>query len=91
MHFFVLRDIHHFILYLLPAVLGVLIFAIGLARIHFRREDDDVRMQEVHTTYVGGIEERNAPFPLVLILIIGGAVVWGMLYIIFYGVLGVKI
>jgi hypothetical protein len=48
-------------------------------------------MKTVHTTYVGGIEERNAPFPLVLILIIGGTVVWGFLYIILYGVLGVKI
>jgi hypothetical protein len=47
MHFFELRNIQHFVLYLLPAVLGVLIFAIGLARIHFRREDDDVRMQQV--------------------------------------------
>jgi hypothetical protein len=91
MHFFELRNIQHFVLYLLPAVLGVLIFAIGLARIHFRREDDDVRMQQVHTTYVDGIEERNAPFPLVLVLIIGGTVIWGVLYIIFYGVLGVKI
>ena len=91
MHFFELRNIQHFVLYLLPAMLGVLIFAIGLARIHFRREDDDVRMQQVHTTYVDGIEERNAPFPLVLVLIIGGTLLWGVLYIIFYGVLGVKI
>jgi hypothetical protein len=91
MHYFELRNIQHFVLYLLPAVLGVIIFAIGLARVHFRHEDDDARMNHVHTTYVGGIEERNAPFPLVLILIIGGTVVWGILYIIFYGVLGVKI
>ena len=70
MHYFELRNIQHFVLYLLPAVLGVLIFAIGLARTHFRREDADVRMPQVPTTYVGGIEERNAPFPLVLVLII---------------------
>jgi hypothetical protein len=91
MHYFELRNIQHFILYLLPAVLGVIIFAIGLARVHFRREDDEERMRQVHTTYVGGIEERNAPFPLVLVLIISGTVIWGILYIIFYGVLGVKI
>jgi hypothetical protein len=48
-------------------------------------------MHKVHTTYVGGIEERDAPFPLVLILIIGGTIVWGFLYIILYGVLEVKI
>jgi hypothetical protein len=44
MHYFELRNIQHFVLYLLPAVLGVLIFAIGLARVHFRHEDDDARM-----------------------------------------------
>ena len=91
MHYFELRDIQHFILYLLPAVLGVIIFAIGLARVHFRLEDEEERMRRIHTTYVGGIEERNAPFPLVLVLIIGGTVIWMILYIIFYGVLGVKI
>ena len=91
MHYFELRNIQHFILYLLPAMLGVLIFAIGLAATHFRRADDDVRMQKVHTTYPGGIEERNAPFPLVLILTIAGTLLWMILYIIFYGVLGVKI
>ena len=91
MHYFELRNIQHFILYLLPAVLGVIIFAIGLARVHFRHADDDARMQQVHTTYVGGVEERNAPFPLVLILIIGGTLLWMILYIVFYGVLGVKI
>ena len=91
MHYFELRNLQHFVLYLLPAVLGVLIFAIGLAATHFKHEDDEERMTKVHTTYVGGIEERDAPFPLVLILIIGGTVVWGFLYIILYGVLGVKI
>lgn len=91
MHFFELRNIQHFVIYLLPAFLGVIIFAIGLARTHFRHEDDDKRMQEVHSTYVGGIEERDAPFPLILVLVLGGTVVWGFLYIILYGVLGVKL
>ena len=91
MHYFELRNVQHFVLYLLPAFSRVLIFAICPARFHSRNEHDDVRMQQVHTTYVGGIEERDAPFPLVLILIIGGTVLWGVLYIIFYGVLGVKI
>lgn len=91
MHYFELRNIQHFVIYLFPAFLGVLIFAIGLAGSHFRHEDDEKRMQQVHNRYVGGIEERNAPFPLVLVLIVGGTILWGFLYIILYGVLGVKL
>ena len=48
-------------------------------------------MNKIVHTYVGGIEERNAPFPLVLILILAGTVIWGFLYIILVGVLEVKI
>mgnify|MGYP000408635233 CR=1 FL=1 len=88
---FLVETLDTFTAFFWRVILAVIIFAIGLARVHFRHRDDDARMRRVHTTYVGGIEERNAPFPLVLVLIIGGAVIWMILYIIFYGVLGVKI
>jgi hypothetical protein len=41
--------------------------------------------------YPGGIEGRNAPFPLMLTLTIAGTVVWCLLYILLTGLLKVKI
>ena len=91
MHYFELRNFQHFMLYLLPTLLFIVIFGIGLARMHFRHKDSDTDMQKIIHRYPGGFEERNAPFPLVLILIIAGTIIWGFLYIILYGVLEVKI
>ncbi len=91
MHYFELRNFQHFMLYLFPTLLFVVIFYIGLARMHFRTKQTDDAMHKIVHTYVGGIEERNAPFPLVLTLIIAGTVIWGFFYIVLTGVLEVKI
>ena len=48
-------------------------------------------MQRVYYTFPEGIEDRQAPFPLSLILIIAGAVVWAFFYILVIGLWGVKI
>ena len=37
------------------------------------------------------IEDRQAPFPLALLLIIAGTVVWAFFYILVIGLWGVKI
>jgi hypothetical protein len=44
-----------------------------------------------HYTFLGEIEERNEPFPLVLILIIAGTILWAFFYILAIGLLEVKI
>ncbi len=91
MHFFELRNFQHFMLYLFTSLLFVVIFGIGLSRMHFKQKDSAEKMEKIVHTYPGGIEERNAPFPLVLTLTIFGTVLWGLLYIILYGVLEVRI
>ncbi len=91
MHYFELRNFQHFMLYLFPTLLFVVLFGIGLSRMHFRQKDSDESMRKIVHSYPGGIEERNAPFPLILILTIFGTVLWGLLYIILYGVLEVRI
>jgi len=91
MHYFELRNFQHFVLYIFPTLLFVAIFTIGLSRLHFKGKNSDAAMSKIVHSYPGGIEERNAPFPLVLILILAGTVLWGLLYIVLYGVLEVKI
>lgn len=91
MRFFDLLGIQHFVLYLLPALAFIIIFAISLGFSYFRRRDSEQRETKIIERYAGGIEGRNAPFPLVLTLTIAGAIVWGLLYIIVIGAMGVRI
>ena len=91
MRFFELLNIQHFVLYLFPAVAFCIIFSVGLAFTYFKGKDSADKEKRVIERFPGGIEGRNAPFPLVLILIIAGTVIWSLAYIVFIGVLGVKI
>lgn len=91
MRYFELVNIQQFILYLVPALVFILVFAAGLGYAHFRGKRADERMSAVIERFPGGIEGRNAPFPLVLTLTIAGTVAWALGYIVFTGLLGVKI
>lgn len=91
MRFFDLVNIEHFIIYLFPTLAFCVVFAVGLAFSHIRGRDSEERKEKIIESYAGGIEGRNAPFPLVLMLIIAGTVIWCLAYIIITGVLGVRI
>lgn len=91
MHYFELRNFQHVMLYVFPTLLFVVLFAIGLGYSHFRGRDSENNMRKIVHRYPTGIEERNAPFPLILILTLAGTVIWALLYIILYGVLEVRI
>jgi len=91
MRYFTLLNIQHFIAYIFPGVVLILLVGTALAYSHFQRKDSEAQMSKIIHRYPLDIEERNAPFPLVLILIIIGTVLWGFGYIIGNGVLGVKI
>ena len=91
MRYFQLLGIQHFVMYLFPALASIVLFIIGLGFYYFRRKDSEARRTRIIEEYPGGIQGRNAPFPIVLLLIIGGAVIWALAYILLIGFLGVKI
>jgi hypothetical protein len=91
MHFFELRNIQHFIMYLFPAIIAVFLIGTALAYTHFRKKDPEGDKAKVFYRFTGGIEDRYEPIPLVLILIIVGTVIWAFFYILFTGLLEVKI
>lgn len=91
MRYFQLLGIQHFIMYLFPAVATIVLFIIGLGFYYINRKDAKARETRIIEQYPGGIQGRNAPFPLVLILILVGTIIWGLAYITLIGVLGVKI
>jgi hypothetical protein len=78
-------------MYLFPAVATIVLFIIGLGFYHFNRKDSAERDSRIIERYPGGIEGRNAPFPLVLYLTVAGTIIWVLAYITLIGVLKVKI
>jgi hypothetical protein len=91
MHFFELLNFQHVMLYLFPALIFIVLFALLLGYSHFRRPDTEARLHKIIERFPTGIEGRNAPFPIGLILIFGGALIWGILYTVFIGLWGIKI
>jgi hypothetical protein len=91
MRFFELLNFQHLMLALFPTLIFIILLALALGHSHFRRPDSDERKRKIIYKYPDGIEDRNAPFPLVMTLIIAGTVVWAFFYILFYGLLKVKI
>jgi len=91
MRFFELLNFQDVVLYLLPAFIFLFVFGTALAYSHFNTRDTEARQEKIYGQYVEGFETRNAPFPLSLILIIIGTVVWAFLYTLIVGLLGVKI
>ncbi|MDA8139356.1 MAG: hypothetical protein M0036_11950 [Desulfobacteraceae bacterium] len=91
MRFFQLLNFQHVMGYLFVGLLFMVVFGVGLAFAHFRTADSDRRLTEIVGRFREGIEDRDAPFPLVMILIIAGAFIWGFFYIVMHGLLGVKI
>lgn len=91
MHYFPLRDIQHFILYFFPAFISIFLIGIGLGLTHFRRRRSEENKDKVLHEYVEGISDKNSPFPLILILIIAGTVIWAFFYILAIGLMEVKI
>jgi hypothetical protein len=91
MRFFELLSLQDIILYFFPAVLAILIVGIALGYVHFSTARSDERMKRSYYTFPEDIEDRQAPFPLALILIIAGTLVWAFFYILVIGLWGVKI
>lgn len=91
MRLFELLSIQHYVLYLFPALVTLVLLALALGYTHFRSADSEERKSRIVGSYPSGIQERNAPFPLFLILVIVGTVLWGLAYILAHGIYGVKI
>lgn len=78
-------------LYGFPTILFMVIFFVGLGYSRFHTHTSEQRMDKIIHEHPEGIRERNAPFPLVLFLIITGTVLWGIFYIMAYGLWNVRI
>ena len=91
MRYFELLGFQHVVLALIPAALLIILFYIALSRTHFHGKNSEQRKITTVHAYSDDLEERNSPFPLILILIIAGFLLWAFFYTLGTGLLGVKI
>ncbi len=91
MHFFLVRDIQHLVMYFFPAFLSVFLIGVGLAYTFFRTRGSEEDKDASYHTYPDGIVDKRGPFPLILILVIAGTVIWGFFYVLAMGLLEVRI
>ena len=91
MRLFAVLNFQDVIIYLFPTLVFVVVFGLGLSYAHFRTKRLEERGHQIYHRFPEDIEERRGPFPIVLVLTIAGAIIWGFLYILVIGHLGVKI
>ena len=91
MRFFDLLNLQHTVLFFFPTLIFIILFGMALADAHFRTTRNEEKSKQTLYVFPDDIEDRRSPFPLVLTLIIAGAVIWGFLYILVIGLLGSKI
>lgn len=88
MRFFNLLNVQHLVMAFFPALLAVVLVGTALSFSHFHSRQSEERKEKITGNYPDGIAERDAPFPLVLFLVIFGTVLWGLGYILMIGLTG---
>ena len=91
MRFFDLLSFRHVALFIFPTFIFIILFYAALSRSRFEKKDSEERERMIFHAYPEGIEARKSPFPLILILVIVGFLLWGFFYALGTGLLGVKI
>ena len=91
MQFFELMNLRQVYGYIFVGLLFMVVFGTALAFSHFHSRDAEQRKTQIVGRFREDICDRNAPFPLAMILIIAGAFIWGFFYILMHGYMGVKI
>jgi hypothetical protein len=91
MRLFALLNFQHVMAYLFVGWLFMVLFGVGLAFRHFATPDAEARKTAIANRFPEELADREGPFPLLMILIIAGTVLWGGLYIFLHGLWGIKI
>lgn len=91
MRHFNLWNLQHITALLFPALIFVLIFGLGLAFSYFRTPDSEEQKRAIIYRFPEKIEDRNAPFPISMLLILAGTLIWMFFYILGIGIGEIKI
>ena len=91
MRYFELLNFQHVVLFVFPALIFMILFYLGITHSHFFGKNAEERKKTIVHRYPADLESRNSPFPLILILIIAGFLIWTISYTLLTGILEVQI
>lgn len=91
MRFYYLLNLQHIVIWLFPSLVFIILLGLFLGKNHFFTRHSEKRMTDITYRFPEEIDDRNAPFPLAMALVIIGTVLWGFFYILSIGLFGVKI
>lgn len=91
MRYFGLVGFQHVVLFAFPTLILIILLYVAFAKSHFHKADSEERKKKIVHSYPAGIESTNSPFPLILILLIAGFLLWTFFFILGSWHWGVKI
>ena len=84
MRFFSLLDFRYYILAIFLGLITVLVLYLSFKRTSSEAEDDRSDMIE----FPEGLSSAGHPIPPILLFVYIGFVLWAIIYVIFFGILG---
>ena len=85
MRFFELLNTQQVLAMTLLTVIFAILFGVTLWVLPMFGPKSRVSNIKTIQQFADGIEKADGPFPMIMALIIGGTVLWGIYYILFYG------
>jgi hypothetical protein len=77
---FTILNYQNIVLYLFPSLIFLILLGLGIGYAHFGGVGGEDWKKVRYNIYAGEIEERRSPWPVVLLLIIFGTILWGIFY-----------
>ena len=86
MRIFHLLNFQHVILYVFPTLIFVILLAVSLEKSVFKTRKSERVKDDIHHRYPENLAEKNAPFPIIMMLILVGTILWAVSYILLIGI-----
>ncbi len=84
MRFFSLLDFRYYVLAIFLGVIAALVLYVSFKRTSSEAEDDRSDLIE----FPEGLSSAKHPIPPILFFVYVGVVIWAIIYVIFFGILG---
>jgi hypothetical protein len=91
MRLYHLINLQHINLYIIPTLIFILLLGTALGFTHFRTKHSERRKNRIGYQYPDGISDKHSPFPVFLMLLIAGILLWGLGYILAIGFFEIRI